>query len=301
LFLNFKPIELTDKPLFDKAFSQRYYENSWFTFTNLYVWRENYSTSWAIFDESLFVRLQANGLTYFLPPFTPREKSFSASVNAAVNESKARGDAFLMKGLSPAMCNELQEDYSGRYVMEPQRDYFDYLYAAKDLRDLAGRKYHAKRNFVNRFRATHQDWSYSPLTAECVQDCLQVAVAWCGQRDCDASNILSNEYRAISESLQHFDYLGLRGGILRLAGIPVAFSFGESLNTDTVVIHMEKADPTIPGLFPVINQECCRQTWGDVEWINREEDMGEDGLRKAKESYYPVRLVEKVKIYLEEV
>ena len=112
--------------------------------------------------------------------------------------------------------------------------------------------------------------------------------------------MLSGEYRAIEEALQHFDVFGLRGGIIRLAGRPVAFSFGEMLNTDTMVIHMEKADPSVQGLYAMINQECCRNACGDVQFINREEDMGEDGLRKAKESYYPVRLVEKYKIFLRE-
>jgi uncharacterized protein len=297
--LNFKPIELEDKPEFDRAFRRRYYENSWFTFTNLLIWRENYSTAWALQDESLYVRLQANGLIYFLPAFTPPEKSFALAVDAAVQESHARGEDFLMKGLSQAMCAEVEEAWPGRFVMEPQRDYFDYLYQAEDLRTLAGRKYHSKRNFVNRFRAEHNDWQYEPLTTDSGEDCLQVAAAWCGNRDCDASAVLSGEYRAIEEALQHFDVLGLRGGIIRLDGRPVAFSFGEALNTDTVVIHMEKADPSVQGLYAMINQECCRNAWGDVQFINREEDMGEEGLRKAKESYYPVRLVEKYKIFLQ--
>lgn len=298
--MDFKPLELSDKPIFDSALQRRYYENSWLTFTNLYVWRDNYSTSWAMHEEALYVRLQAAGLIYFLPPFVPAERSFAAAVEAAAQESRSRGEAFLMKGLSPAMCSELETAYPGRYIAEPQREYFDYLYNASDLRDLAGRKYHAKRNFINRFRAEHSNWRYESLNAGLVEDCLQVAAIWCGNRDCDASAVLSNEYRAIAEALRHFDYLGLRGGIIRLGENPVAFSFGETLNCNTVVLHMEKADAGIPGLFAVINQECCRQAWGNVDFINREEDMGEDGLRKAKESYYPVRLVEKYKIYFQE-
>lgn len=298
--MNFNPLRLEDKPLFDQAFRRRYYENSWFTFTNLLVWRNNYATSWAMQDESLYVRLQANGLIYFLPPFTPLDKSFSQAVELAVQESRSRGETFLMKGLSPAMCNELQEVNQDRFVMEPQRDYFDYLYKAEDLRTLAGRKYHSKRNFVNRFRAEHSDWQYEALRADLIDDCMQVAAAWCKGRDCNASAVLGNEYQAIEEALQHFGLLGLRGGLIRLAGKPVAFSFGEALNADTVVIHMEKADPAIQGLYAMINQECCRQAWGDVEFVNREEDMGEEGLRKAKDSYYPTRLVEKYKIYLRE-
>lgn len=298
--MDFIPIRLEDKPLFDRAFHQRYYENSWFTFTNLLIWRDNYSTAWALQDEALYVRLQANGLVYYLPPFCLADRSFPSAVETGVQESRLRGEPFLMKGLSPAMCAELEQSFPGRFVNEPQREYFDYLYRAEDLRTLAGRRYHSKRNFVNRFRSEHGDWQYEPLSAESVEDCLTVAAAWCQNRDCDASAVLSNEYRAISEALQHFELLGLRGGIIRLYGRPVAFSFGEMLNDDTAVIHMEKADPAVAGLYAVINQECCRHAWKDAEFINREEDMGEEGLRKAKESYYPTRLVEKYKIYLRE-
>ena len=298
--MDFKPLELADKPVFDAMLHQRYYENSWFTFTTFYTWRDNFATTWTLAEESLYLRMQANGLVYFLAPFAAASRSFAAAVDTAVRESRQRDEAFLMKGLSPAMWTELDAAFPGRFSMSAQRDYFDYVYRAEDLRTLAGRKYHSKRNFVNRFLAEHQDWSFEPLTAASKADCLQVQQIWCRQRDCTGDSMVGAEDRALNEALDNFDALQLRGGLIRLAGKPVAFSIGETLNADTAVVHMEKADSSIPGLYALINRECCRQAWGDVEYINREEDMGEEGLRKAKESYYPVRLVEKIKINLRE-
>ncbi len=298
--MKFKPLELADKPIFDRMLGQRYYENSWFTFTTFFTWRENFTTHWALHDDALFLKMRATGLVYFTAPFAAADRSFAAAVDAAVQESRSQGETFLMKGLSPAMCAELESTFPGRFVMEAQRDYFDYLYKAEDLRMLAGRRYHSKRNFVNRFLMEHKNWQYESLTSASLSDCLQVEQSWCDNRDCSADNMVGAEYRALEESLRNFDVLELRGGLIRVAGRPVAFSIGETLNKDTVVVHMEKADPSIPGLYAMINRECCRQAWGDVEFINREEDMGEEGLRKAKESYYPLRLIEKHKICLRE-
>ena len=116
--MNFKPIELEDKPVFDLAFRRRYYENSWFTFTNLLVWRNNYSTSWAVQDESLYVRLQANGLIYFLPAFTPPGKSFAQAVDAAAK--KAMEAAELAREATAAMESLKQFNEPGAETEEKE-------------------------------------------------------------------------------------------------------------------------------------------------------------------------------------
>ena len=176
--MDFKPLELADKPVFDAMLRERYYENSWFTFTTFFTWRENFVTTWTLSEDCLYLRMQANGLVYFLAPFAAVGRSFAAAVDAAVRESRRRNEPFLMKGLSPAMWDELDAAFPGRFAMTAQRDYFDYVYRAEELRTLAGRKYHSKRNFVNRFLAEHTDWSYEPLTAAAKADCLAVEQLW---------------------------------------------------------------------------------------------------------------------------
>ena len=291
--MQFESIKLEDKPVFDKFFAERRYENSWFTFTNLFVWRNTYSTEWTRFQNGIVIKYRSDGQDYFLPPFAPSEVTFASLVDRLAEEVASTGAKFLMQGMSDAMLAEIEGSFPGKYVSTPLRDRYDYLYRAEDLRELAGRRYHAKRNHVNRFRAENPDWHYEPLQKGFAEECLQVASAWCGGRSCEMHAELQHEYEAISEAFTHYEELGLIGGLVRIGGKAEAFTLGEYMNEDTVVVHIEKADPAITGLYPVINQEFCRRLEADVAYVNREEDMGNEGLRKAKESYYPVKLVEK--------
>jgi len=134
---------------------------------------------------------------------------------------------------------------------------------------------------------------YMPLTEALVQDCIDNELEWCEKRNCDEVLDLRCEKFAIIEALLKFSYLELSGGVIMIGGKVEAFTFGEALNEDTAVIHVEKGNPDINGIYAVINQEYCVNNWESMQYINREEDMGIEGLRKAKESYYPVTLIEK--------
>ncbi len=296
--MTWNQVTLSDKPLFDRYFQARRYENSWFTFTNLFIWRDTYQPFWSLQGDVLQVRFVLAEGPCLLPPFLPGPGGFAEAVDSMAATAVAAGEMFLMWGLSPEMLQELGPHATDKYQIASQRDRFDYLYQVADLRDLAGRKFHRKKNFLNRFRADNPEWSYQPIAADCIEDCLSVATQWCDQRECDAHGDLTNEHAAIREALTHFETLELAGGLIRLNGRPEAFSFGERLNDDTVVVHVEKADPEIPGLDAAINQACCEYAWSGYEFVNREEDLGSDGLRKAKESYNPVRLVEKYALTL---
>ena len=296
--MQFETIKLADKPVFDKIFAERRYENSWFTFTNLFIWRNTYSTEWSRYQDSVIVKYRFDDHDYYLPPFVPSGASFATVVERLSQEIISAGTEFSLQGLSESMLAEVESVFPGKFASKPLRDRYDYLYRAEDLRALAGRRYHSKRNFVNRFRAENSDWSYESLNKELAEECLQVASAWCGGRSCEMHTELQHEYEAISEAFTHYDELGLIGGLVRIGGKAEAFTIGEPMNADTVVAHIEKADPAITGLYPVINQEFCRRLGPEVEYVNREEDMGNEGLRKAKESYYPVRLIEKYELII---
>ena len=291
--MDYQPLRLTDRPLFNEAFHRQRYENSWFTFTNLWMWREAYGPEWSWVDGSLFIRVTRENHTYAWPPLIPADKSLSDALELLAADFSSRGLPLEINGLSPEMTAALQASAPGRFLFTPQRERWDYLYAAADLRELAGRKYHSKRNHIARFRSACPDWTYAPLTEDLLASCRGHSDLWCEQRRCDLHPDLAFEYRAIQAALDHFTPLQLSGGVLLVEGRVEAFTFGEMLNTDTLVIHIEKANGDIPGLYPAINQEFCRHAFPGAVWINREEDLGSEGLRKAKESYYPVRLVEK--------
>ena len=178
---------------------------------------------------------------------------------------------------------------------EPVRDHFDYIYRAADLIKLAGNKYHSKRNHINNLKRS-QPFAYEPLTEEHLAACLNLADRWCEFKRCDEDLNLIGEWEAVCLALRHYQELSLQGGVILIHGKVEAFSIGELLNKQTAVIHIEKANPEIGGLYSVINQQFCEHAWHEVQFINREQDLGEEGLRKAKLSYNPEHLEEKFRI-----
>jgi hypothetical protein len=180
-------------------------------------------------------------------------------------------------------------------LIEPTRDHFDYVYRSEDLIRLAGRKYHSKRNHIHQFLRSHS-FTYTPLNNELVKACLALAESWCEWHRCEEDMNLLDEWEAVRQALNHFDDLRIEGGAIIIDNKVEAFALGELLNEQTSVVHVEKANPEIPELYTMINQQFCEKLWRNVPYVNREQDLGEPGLRKAKESYYPYHLEEKFTI-----
>jgi hypothetical protein len=136
------------------------------------------------------------------------------------------------------------------------------------------------------------------ITPETVPECLAMQDRWCAARDCKTEPGLCGEYQAIEETLNHYKELNLTGGAIRIEGNIEAFAVGEALNPSTAVCHFEKAMPQFQGLAQVVNQWFTKNNLGDFAYVNREQDLGISGLRKAKESYFPDHMVEKVRIVM---
>jgi len=180
-------------------------------------------------------------------------------------------------------------------LIEPTRDQFDYIYQSQDLVKLAGRKYHSKRNHINRFFQSYS-FTYAALTDSHLKACSELAGTWCVSRRCEEDLNLLGEWEAVREALTYFHTLSIQGGVILIRNKVEAFTLAELLNEQTAVVHIEKANPDIPGLYTMINQQFCEKSWQNVPYINREQDLGEEGLRRAKLSYYPDHLVEKFRI-----
>ncbi len=292
LSINFLDITLAQKDLFDKCFSQRRYENAHYNFTNLFMWRNLYSIKWAEVDGYLVIKAGIGEKQFMLQPF-----GSDAGIERVLEKMAAycteHNLAFKLSGVEKFMVDILEKWRPGRFIFTSDRDNFDYVYNSKDLIELKGRKYHSKKNHINSFLRNYSNYQYIPLTADWVSRCVETQIEWCKKKGCDEDAMLKGERDAIIEVLIHWEELKLTGGLIYIDGKVEAFSFGEELNNDTAVIHVEKANPDIRGVYPVINQQFCTNAWKHIPFINREEDMGIEGLRKAKESYYPVKMVEK--------
>ncbi len=289
---NFKPIQIEHKEIFDHFLHEDPPHTSELTFTNLFIWRHLYHPSWVQWKSYLLIILQPEGTTPFgLPPIGPGEKI------GALEKLCDRLKNITHKVKICRASEEFVKKYvdHDRYSSFLDRDNSDYVYNTSDLIQLYGRKYHRKKNLLNRFLKNYQ-FEYRVLDMELVECFLDMQEKWCQIKECvDNPGLLSEDY-AIYEALTHYEELYYRGGAIQIDSKIEAFSLGESLNTDTAVIHIEKANPDIPGLYSAINQLFCSNTWYNMKYINREQDLGIEGLRKAKESFHPHHMVNKYTI-----
>ncbi len=189
----------------------------------------------------------------------------------------------------------LEQWYPGRFQIAYDRDSADYVYETEKLTTLAGKKLHGKRNHINKFKENYPGWVYEPVGAGNVEECFQMALKWREEAECEQDEEKRAEMCVTLNALRLFEELGLKGGLLRAEpeGEVLAFTIGEPLNPDTFVVHIEKAFAGIQGAYPMINQQFVIHEAQGYQYVNREEDTGAEGLRKAKLSYRPVFLVEK--------
>lgn len=198
--------------------------------------------------------------------------------------------------LSKEMVSRLEAECPGMYTFEQERDDFDYLYQTRDLIELSGKKYHSKRNHISRFNADYA-YEYERLDEQKVKECIPILKAWFSAHEVHIAPLF-DERQAIELLMQNFGALGLHGGAIKINGKICACSIGEKIEPDTAHIIIEKADINYPGLYAVMNREFLAHEWSDTLYVNREEDMGIEGLRKSKLSYYPYAYNEVYNAYL---
>jgi uncharacterized protein len=294
-FPEFLPIQLEHRDIIHKILWNYQPSTSELTFTNLFLWQGHYGLSWSLYDQWLVLLATPphGGSPWFLPPVGPAGRSEVCALLLAWLQEVKGADAPCIDRADSRLANEVASQANLR--CEPVRDHFDYVYRSADLINLSGNKYHGKRNHINSLRRSHP-FVYAPLRTDLLGACLTLADHWCEFKRCDEDLNLIGEWEAIRMALTHYQELSLQGGVILVRGQVEAFSLGELLNRRTAVIHFEKANPEIGGMYSLINQQFCEQAWKDVELINREQDLGEEGLRKAKMSYNPEHLEEKFRI-----
>uniref|UniRef100_UPI0035A00C73 DUF2156 domain-containing protein n=1 Tax=Prevotella heparinolytica TaxID=28113 RepID=UPI0035A00C73 len=282
--ISFKDIELSDRELITRYTQNSPRRNCDLSFSNLCSWRFLYNTQFAILDGYLLLKFWAEEeLVYMMPIGNGDLKKV---LEALIEDAHQEGKPFCLLGICSGMCSELETFMPGKFQFTADRDYADYLYLRTDLATLSGKKLQAKRNHVNKFKRTY-NYEYTPITPDRIQECLELEAIWCKANNCDQHEGTGNERRALVYALRHFDELGLMGGILHVDGKIVAFTFGMPINQDTFGVHVEKADTSIDGTYAMINHEFAKHIPEQYIYINREEDLGIEGLRKAKLSYQP--------------
>lgn len=267
-----------------------------YSFVNLYLWGRQTA---AFVGEHLVFFSHFYGRSVY--PFPVGEGDVKPVLDAIIADARERGIPCRLTSLTQEDRETVERLYPGRFHFYASRDSFDYVYAIDDLADLRGRKFQKKRNHVNRFRVGFPDWAVQPLTKDNLPLAEEFVRSWFEGREADTD--LRLEKLAIGRAFAHFEGLGLEGLLLTAGGRVLGMTMGSRLSADTFDIHFEKAAEDADGAYPAIAQAFAaylREQHPEVRYLNREDDMGIEGLRKSKLSYNPVRLIEKSKASLME-
>ncbi len=291
--ITFKNIQLEDRQLFNLYFSAKPYENSEFNFTNLFIWRLSYHFQFAIIHDHLcIIAKYRDRYPCAFSPLSLSAPDYEKVLPILAETFHAKGYPLVFKSIPEKQKNEMEAALHGRIFFLEDRNNYDYVYLARDLIELKGKMFRQKRNHINKFLKSYE-YQYEEMSDSNLKECLKTELIWISKQGGSEDQSILEEKQAIGEAINNFHKLKLTGGVIRINGKVRAFALGELLNPDMAVIHIEKANTDYVGSFNMINRMFVLHAWSDVTYINREEDMGIPGLRKAKESYNPIRMVKK--------
>lgn len=296
--MDFAEITLNDKALFDRYLRLHNPKISELTFTNLFAWRKYYRFRYTEINSLLCIIASPAGMEpYALMPLgIQRRDSFEEAYGKIRDYFKRMGWRLVFGKIT---SDELQY-FKGRINSDEDivfdRNNSDYIYLTEDLINLKGKKYDGKRNHINKFKSSYE-YNYVPIDSLHIDECKRIMEEWCKEKNCDCQEGDYCERLANLEILNNFRAMECKGGMIYVNGKYEAFTLGEMLNANTAVIHVEKANTAISGLYGIINQQFCEKEWEDVLYINREQDLGLEGMRKAKLSYHPAKMIDKYSVY----
>lgn len=288
--LKFKTTELSDKDWVNECLKHANSMNCEYTFGNIYIWCESYNTEIAHYKDFLICRWGTKpNIAYSMPL---GEGDFTDAVNMIIEDAKSLGAVPKIYGVTASYQAMLQEAFTGKFTYYFDDGNNDYIYLVDKMTNLSGKKYHGKRNHITNFKKNNPDWSFEIITKDNIDECIDIHLRWMEEKGEDRE--YDEEFIAVKKAFESYDELEWKGGLIRTGGKVVAFCMGEpQQNGKCFVTHFEKASADIQGAYPIINQEFTKNCLQEYTYVNREEDLGIEGLRRAKQSYYPEIILEK--------
>ena len=270
-----------------------------YSFSNLFLWGRQeiaFVENCVVFFSHFF------GRSVYPYPLGTGDKK--AALEAILADSRQRGIPCRITGMTEADRQELEDLFPGLFSIRPARDSFDYVYTVDALADLKGKKLQKKRNHVNRFRTEHPEYRVEPICCENVARIQHMVNDWYVSRKLsDPEGDYFLESLAMAKAFRHYDALNMEGIALLEGDRVLAVTMGSIMAPDMMDVHFEKAVEDVPGAYNTVNAEFARHIrlkFPEVRFLNREDDMGLEGLRTAKLSYLPDHMIEKYQACLME-
>ena len=294
--MNFEPLDLKHKELY-KKYTAKQYRNSEASFTNMYIWRKSIGAHVAVVSDMLVLKVFIGGKYRFVMPLGNRVNT-AACVKELYNYCKSENIVLEIIGADSQFVNIIDEGTDYQFVSEDMRNARDYVYLSEKLSALSGKKLHSKKNHVNKFKSSY-NYRFVEIAPEHYGQCVEKTRQWMDIKYDGQTDKYSTELDTVKTLFDNYEYFELFGGCIYVDDELVAYTVGEGLSDDTALIHVEKADTDYQGSFAIINNEFATFLKDRFVYLNREEDMGLEGLRKAKESYKPEFLTEKIRCTFE--
>lgn len=291
--LEFKNLRAEDYPIAAPIMARENYGTTESSFVSLYMWGNHYGAQICIKGETVYIRAHFGGKTSYLVPFGG---DFRESLLEIYETEKAKGhDVVFFHSVNERMREKLEGEFPGELSYEERRASFDYVYKTEKLASLSGKDFHQKRNHVNKFLKAYEGrFTFREMDVDIIPDVLDFQKKWINMvSDKEGMSSLGYETGAIEEILGKFRFFDLLGGVLFVDGEICAYCIAKKISEDTIDVMVEKADYAYTGAYQAINKFFAASVLGKAEFLNREDDMGISGLRRAKLSYYPEVLVRK--------
>ncbi len=290
--LNFEPISLNRQKEYLALLAKCHQVASDYSFLNLWAWAEDYGLQWAWEADLVWIKQTRPEVLYWAPvgPWNLIDWQ---------NRIERLADSHAIFIRVPQKLVEIWRAAAG-YEAEvtEERGHWDYLYSVSDLIELRGNRYHKKKNLLNQFLKKYE-FTYLSFEAGLIDQALGMQEDWCTWRDCESSEVLSAENKAIARILNDWQqFIGVHGGAIMINGAMAAYTVAERLTPDSIVIHFEKGDTQYKGVYQAINQMFLANSARQYTLVNREQDLNDPGMRKAKLSYHPVDFISKYRVIM---
>jgi len=277
-------------PLIQAALEKYQPEVSELNFTEMFAWRVVRDRRISRHRGNICVEIERDNTHYFFPPIG--ESEIQQTIQDLLRNCDRQGKCAQIF----AATKDIIEKYPGlkeEFAVEEDRKEWDYVYLRDDLVELKGRKYDGKRNQINKFNNNYPEHEIAAIEGKVIGECIEFQDKWCGMKPCKDDISLFNENNAVMEVLKNYEKLPVIGAAMKIKGNVEGFTIAGRLNNNTAVVHIEKANHEFKGIYQAINQMFCARFLAGFQFINREQDLDNEGLRKAKLSYYPHHMVEK--------
>lgn len=290
----FKPIEVSDREIITSYTMQAGIPICDLSFANLYGWSFLYRTSWAEYEGNLLIRFYRSHEDphprYLLPLSKDGcSEKLAKAIEVLAMIAEKGGYPLSFMGISPCCRNMLESRFKDQFTFFSDRDWQDYIYLREKMVSLSGKKLQSKRNLLNRFKAAYPNYRYEIITDANKDACYELTRQW--YKDKSNEEASEDELKLVRRLIDNRDAIGLQAGSVWVEDRLIGFSLGMPINHDTFDICVEKADTDIPEAFAIINNEFARHIPEQYTYLNREEDLGIEGLRHAKLQYKPVEIL----------